>query len=235
MRDYAHIPEEAVMTRCSGRGLFTSAATAVLFTSAALAGDGVVALQTADPSCPDDSGKTYIDCGNGTVTDNRTGLVWLKDANCFAGGAPWWDALDAVANLADLPSTSSAAAFDCGLSDGSSPGEWRLPTAAEWEEMTADGVALGCPGFGLPAITSDAGNTCWAEGPGNSFMNVGVDASTGFFYMSATSNYIDQPLASGDPKLWVVILNALDTDGDVLYRNGVKVDPNGIWPVRGGQ
>jgi hypothetical protein len=48
-----------------------------------LAGDGVVALQTADPSCPDDSGKIYVDCGNGTVTDNRTGLVWLKNADCL--------------------------------------------------------------------------------------------------------------------------------------------------------
>ena len=41
----------------------------------AQASGGVVALQTADPSCPDDSGDIYVDCGNGTVTDNRTGLV----------------------------------------------------------------------------------------------------------------------------------------------------------------
>jgi hypothetical protein len=63
-------------------GLF--AALAMWGASGAWAGDGVVALQTADPSCPDDSGDRYVDCGNGTVTDNDTGLVWLKQANCLA-------------------------------------------------------------------------------------------------------------------------------------------------------
>ena len=49
----------------------------------AQAGDGVVALQTADPSCrglPFQADYIYVGCGNGTVTDNRTGLVWLVNA-----------------------------------------------------------------------------------------------------------------------------------------------------------
>ena len=53
----------------------------------ASAGDGVVALQTAAPTCPDDSGDRYVDCDNGTVTDNETGLVWLANADCFGGWA----------------------------------------------------------------------------------------------------------------------------------------------------
>lgn len=34
----------------------------------------------------------FTDNGNGTVTDNLTGLIWLKDANCF-GKRFWADAL----------------------------------------------------------------------------------------------------------------------------------------------
>ena len=107
-----------------------------------------MALQTADRSCPDDSGNVYVDCGNGTVTDNRTGLVWLKDANCLSGApgggaVDWFTAMEFVAGLSDQPATSAAAAHDCGLSDGSSPGEWRLPTAAEWEAMMANAKGAG--------------------------------------------------------------------------------------------
>jgi hypothetical protein len=148
------------------------------------AGDGVVALQTADPSCPDVSGNIYVDCGNGTVTDNRTGLVWLANANCIgsAGGGTgtplglveWNTAIEFVAGLSDKPVGSAAAADDCGLSDGSSAGDWRLPSVEEWEVMIAQAVALGCTdsGFGGPSITDDSGASCWQEGPGNSFTGV---------------------------------------------------------------
>ena len=121
------------------------------------AGDGVVALQTADPSCGDDSGDIYVGCGNGTVTDNRTGLVWLANANCL-GQVTWYEAMESVAGLADSPPPpSAAAAHDCGLSDGSSAGEWRLPSIGEFEVMVADAVALGCD----PTITDDTGLLCW--------------------------------------------------------------------------
>ena len=43
---------------------------------------------------------------------------------------------------------------DCGLTDGSSPGDWRLPTKAEWDATMAHVAALGCHS---PALTNDAG------------------------------------------------------------------------------
>jgi hypothetical protein len=67
----------------------------------------------------------FTDNGDGTVTDNLTGLIWLKNANCF-GGKDWFEALDAGNNLAD---------GQCGLSDGSSPGEWRLPNVRELHSL----------------------------------------------------------------------------------------------------
>jgi hypothetical protein len=185
-----------------------------------------VSLQTADPSCPDDSGNIYTDCDNGTVTDNRTGKVWLKNANCLSGTSggglvDWYTAMEFVVGLSDKPSTSVAAAHDCGLSDGSSPGDWRLPSAEEWEAMIADAVTLGCV-FGVsggPSITSDSGATCWQEGAGNSF--TGVVSS---FYWSSNSRADDQAVA------WGVGLDGGDVAGVVG-----KVGGGYVWAVRGGQ
>ena len=63
----------------------------------------------------------FSDNGNGTVTDNITGLIWLKNANCF-GSRTWNHA------LADANGLNSG---DCGLTDGSSAGDWRLPNYNE--------------------------------------------------------------------------------------------------------
>ena len=65
--------------------------------------------------------QRFTDNGNGTVTDNLTRLVWLKNADCF-GQQTWAGALASVAGL-----QSSA----CGLSDGSSAGQWFLPNRKE--------------------------------------------------------------------------------------------------------
>jgi hypothetical protein len=63
----------------------------------------------------------FTDIDDGTVKDNMTGLIWLKKANCFEANT-WGTAL-AVAN--GLYSGS------CGLLDGSSAGDWRLPNVRE--------------------------------------------------------------------------------------------------------
>ena len=69
----------------------------------------------------------FMDNNDGTVTDNLTGLVWLKNTNCFEM-MDWEGAKLTVNNLKD---------GDCGpdptltLTDGSSAGAWRLPTMSE--------------------------------------------------------------------------------------------------------
>ncbi len=85
------------------------------------AGDAV----KADPPCF--SNTRITDCGNGTLTDSVTGLVWLKNPDCL-GSLPWIEANDAAADLMD---------GDCGLDDGSSISDWRLPSAEEWVWSTA--------------------------------------------------------------------------------------------------
>jgi hypothetical protein len=194
----------------------------------AWAGDGLVALQSADPSCPDDSGNIYVDCNNGTVTDNRTGLVWLKNADCLRTAMDWNTAMGFVAGLADMPAFSAASFTDCGLSDGSSPGEWRLASVAEWEAMVKEAVALGCvnTSFGGPAITNDAGNDCWQEGPASSFEDVQISPG----YWSATTHHDPGTMESaGGTNAWVMGMSF----GNANFPP--KSDARSVWPVRGGQ
>mgnify|MGYP001815759712 CR=1 FL=1 len=77
------------------------------------------------------NGTRWCDNGDGTVTDLSTCLVWLKNANCTetlagiikADGWLEWD---------DATIWSSAVINGaCGLSDGSTGGDWRLPTKNE--------------------------------------------------------------------------------------------------------
>lgn len=67
----------------------------------------------------------FTDNGNGTVTDNLTGLIWLKNANC-------WGQINWATALANANSLASGA---CGLSDGSAAGQWRLPNIKERQSL----------------------------------------------------------------------------------------------------
>jgi hypothetical protein len=62
-----------------------TALTVILLVSGttAFAGEGLVALQTAHPACQEyGSSAVYTNCDNGTVADNRTGLVWVPLRVC---------------------------------------------------------------------------------------------------------------------------------------------------------
>ena len=67
----------------------------------------------------------FTDNEDGTVTDNLTGLIWLKDANCF-GEQTWAAALNECNNLED---------GNCGLTDNSYASDWRLPNRKELESL----------------------------------------------------------------------------------------------------
>ena len=89
----------------------------------------------------------FTDNLDGTVTDNLTGLIWLKDADCF-GEQTWFNALSVCETLA-----SSA----CGLTDGSVAGDWRLPNVRELQSLIDFG-------FYEPALPNTAGTGKWSEG-----------------------------------------------------------------------
>lgn len=62
----------------------------------------------------------FIDNGDGTLADTVTGLIWLKQADCI--NQNWAGALGAVNSLAN---------GQCGLSDGSTASQWRMPNRSE--------------------------------------------------------------------------------------------------------
>ncbi len=72
--------------------------------------------------------ERFIDNGDGTVTDTFTDLVWLQNANCDQP-RNWDDAALFVSGLDN---------GDCGLSDGSESGDWRLPTKDELQSIGTD-------------------------------------------------------------------------------------------------
>ncbi len=125
------------------------------------------------------SSYRYTDNGDGTVTDNRSGLIWLKNANCF-GLQNWKTAKQSAANLAH---------GQCGLGDGSRAGMWRLPTKDELEAMIDE--KYGDWRNNKPALSNAAGTGPWKEGDAFS----GVQAR---YYWSST------PLATVAFRAWVV-------------------------------
>jgi hypothetical protein len=154
----------------------------------------------------------YVDCGNGTVTDTVTGLVWLKDAGCFTG----------VTYPQGRSRAAALAHGQCGLTDNSSAGDWRLPTAEEWRTTVAQARELQCIG---PALTDDTGLGC-IENSGNS--SVPTFQPTSFTNLRA--QYWSANASAGDPR---------DADAVVLSFGSVnpirKIATPFIWPVRGGR
>ena len=140
----------------------------------------------------------FTNNGNGTVTDNLTGLIWLKNANCDETKM-WANALTYCNNLAS---------GSCGLSDGSSAGDWRLPNVKELQSLIHYGVHS-------PALPNTAGTGQWSEG--DPFTNVQS------YYWSSTT------YASNTTYARYVNMH----DGNVLA-SGKSSYGRYVWPVRGG-
>jgi hypothetical protein len=175
---------------------------------------GISGTNRAAGPCHADT-KRYVDCGNGTVTDATTGLIWLKKADCLPE-TNWKAANQSAAELK---------AGDCGLTDGSLPGDWRLPTKTEWEATIAKAVALACTFDKAPSLTNDAGTACYGDGKGSS--PVGIE-SVG--YWSSTLGEI-HPLLTIFPTTSVASFANLH-HGDVVTIESML--NFGVWPVRGG-
>lgn len=141
----------------------------------------------------------FTDNANGTVTDNLTGLIWLKNADCF-GTRDWTTALNDAKTLASPA---------CGLSDGSTASQWRLPNIKELQSLVHYGVFT-------PALPNTAGTGEWIANDPFS----GVQSSR---YWSSTSR------ADVTSSAWGLGL------GGGFVNGADKSGSSYVWPVRGGQ
>jgi hypothetical protein len=172
-------------------------------TSHAAGDDGALQIGVAWPN------PRFTDNGDGTVTDNLTGLIWLKDANCASGVRTWATALNDVASL---NSTGTMNGNNCGdISNGAShQTDWRLPNVREMQSLVHYG-------FVNPPVPNTAGTARWTAG--NPFTNVGT---TTIYWTSTT-------YAGSAQSAWYLDL------GDGGVRRQLKTDLFRLWPVRGGQ
>jgi hypothetical protein len=158
----------------------------------------------------------FTDNNNGTLTDNLTGLIWLKKADCSQFLPTFGQAL---ADVTSLNTTGAMNGNNCGdaSNGGSHQTDWRLPNIRE---------LLGLVHFGFfePALSNAAGTGKWD----------GSDAFTGFQGCCGLSTYWSSTANASDPTLaWVV-------DFDGLFMAMSCPLPGGfcpgafVLPVRGG-
>ena len=97
----------------------------------------------------------FTDNHDGTVTDNLTGLIWLKNADCF-GTRTWNNALSDCNGLSN---------GDCGLTDSSIAGDWRLPQLRELISLIdASNYAPALPlGHPFTNVYADVGVSYWTS------------------------------------------------------------------------
>lgn len=171
-------------------------------TSYATGDDGDLELGVAWPN------PRFTKNGNGTVTDNLTGLIWLTNASCAGTTRNWATALSDVTQLNTDGTMNSN---NCGdtSNGGSHQTDWRLPNVRELQSLIHYGSAS-------PALPNTAGTGQWVAGDP-------FDNALSYYYWSSST------YAHRTSYRWYVYL----VDGFV-YASG-RTDSYYVWPVRGGQ
>ena len=179
-------------------------------------GSAVVTVATLAGAICSTTELRYLDKGNGTVLDCNTGLIWLKNATCFSFGT-WSEAQAYAAGLNN---------GECGLTDGSSPGEWRLPTCSEFCSAWSEGTLHPCPPGAAwnSLVDSSVGPPVVVNATGDG-VHTYEDPFVGMnqvFYWSATEINAD-----------VACLVSLSNGNVSLGQKELNILP--AWPVRSGQ
>ncbi len=170
----------------------------------------------------------FTDNTNGTIKDNCTGLIWLKNVNAF-DRMTWENAMTAAAALQD---------GEYGLSDGSEVGDWRLPTRT-------DMLYLIDPRFENPALCNMTGDAQWTaeEGPWTGSFDSRYSSHISLYVWTSESvdgyqsgdfncDYLGDPYL--DPKIWIVqVLKKTDEKWHEPWIDWTYLcERRRVWPVR---
>ena len=145
----------------------------------------------------------FSDNGDGSATDNLTGLIWLKNANCF-GAMLTPDAFNVVGNLAD---------GQCGLSDGSTSGDWYIPNKNEMFSLLNFG-------YSQPMISSADGLSQWTDGDlfvnvqSAKYMTSTLDRNSGTWHFRISVGGGLSSNAANNTTAYVWPIKGKDSDGD---------------------
>lgn len=138
------------------------------------------------------TGTRFIDNKNGTVTDTQTSLIWLISAN--------YQYNYAVAQSF----CNNLASGQAGLTDGSTAGQWRLPTNEEltrlgYNSYTTQYEVPGAPFAGVKTGTNDY---YWSSTVATSNPNIHLSVKIGtvgnaYMFDDSTYNYV-LPVRNGN-------------------------------------
>jgi hypothetical protein len=129
----------------------------------------------------------FTDNNNGTITDNLTGLVWLKNANCF-GTRTWAQALNDANTLANN---------HCGLSDGSTAGQWRLPNVNELESLINDAQPKSASWLNTQGFSNVQSDWYWSS-------TTNADDTDYAYFVGMSNGYMDYDDKDSTYYVWPV-------------------------------
>ncbi len=153
----------------------------------------------------------FTDNGDGTVTDNLTGLMWLKDGGCM-GRRSWNNALNVVSDF-----NVNSGKYNC-IGYMGNYSDWRLPNVRELESLIKYGEGNSANWLNVEGFSNVKGYYYWSS----------THLPTNTFTSNGTLRDFNKSSTRTNSNAWIINMS----DGKSIIGNGWY--GYYILPVRGG-